>query len=142
MIKTIDIAWLAGLLEGEAWFGLTKGKYPVLGVGMTDEDVIIKVADMWDVRVGHYRNIWTARVYGAPAIKWMMILLPFLGKRRRENITSIINGWKRYSCLRRALKEIRSMAKCHPDKLLVAFGLCRNCYMRRYREEKLLKKAG
>ena len=142
MINTIDIAWLAGLWEGEGCFCLNKKKYPQMILGMCDEDVVTKAANMMGRRVYHNRNMYYAQVSGACAIEWMMILLPFLGKRRREVIASIIKGWKEYSCLRRALKGIRSMATCHPDKLLVAFGLCRNCYTRQYREKKLLKKAG
>src|SRR5262245_20148534 len=40
--------WLAGLLEGEGAFMVTKqGQQPRPVVSMTDEDVIARVAEMW-----------------------------------------------------------------------------------------------
>ena len=35
-----EISWLVGLLEGEGYFGLTSGVYPVLTLEMCDEDVV------------------------------------------------------------------------------------------------------
>jgi hypothetical protein len=50
-LTLIQVAWLAGLLEGEGYFGLipnkVKGKtyrYARVGVTMTDEDVIRRAA--------------------------------------------------------------------------------------------------
>lgn len=54
MIETKDIYWLAGLLEGEGAFCVrgklsndgSKGAYPVIQVGSTDRDVIMRAAKL------------------------------------------------------------------------------------------------
>nr|YP_010835622.1 hypothetical protein NQY40_pgp021 [Ulva meridionalis]WFS80090.1 hypothetical protein [Ulva meridionalis] len=56
-ISEIEIAWLAGLFEGEAYFGLdkrSKKRYlnstsppaPFIKIAMTDEDIIYRVAKL------------------------------------------------------------------------------------------------
>ena len=96
MIKVIDIAWLGGLLEGEGYFALHRGRNPVISVGMTAEDTINKVSDMWDARVTHRKNMYYTQVNGARAAGWMMTLYPFLGKRRRESVTKAIKFWREH----------------------------------------------
>lgn len=51
----IETAWLAGLLEGEGYFGTINSwvsgrcyRYPRIGVNMTDRDVIDRVATLWE----------------------------------------------------------------------------------------------
>ena len=142
MINTIDMAWLGGLLEGEAYFGLNYGKHPIISVGMTAEDTITKIAAMWDTRVTRHRNLYVTRVNGFKAVKWMMLLLPFLGKCRKENIASIIKVWKENTYVN--VDGTRHMAKCHPDRAVMAFDMCSVCYMRerRKKDKKLLRKVG
>ena len=142
MIRRDDIIWLAGLLEGEGCFHLIKGKYPIITVNMTAEDTINKVSDMWDRRVIHRGNIWITQVCGAHAVAWMMTLFPFLGRCRKDTIISIIKFWKEYP-YSRASKGMRNMSKCHPDRIVYAFDMCKPCYARQWwKEKKLLKKVG
>lgn len=107
-----DIYWVAGLIEGEGCFYLRKrtveGKrtqyrhkrYPLITVGMTDRDVIDKLASFWDVtvrttyRYGNEKTYYTTVIGGKKAIGWMMTLYPLMGKRRREKIREVIKGWK------------------------------------------------
>ena len=143
MIKTIDIAWLAGILEGEGYFNLKQGKYPQIGLDMTSEDIVTRVSDMWDTRITRYRNRWITQVRGAYAIQWMMTLYPFLGKHRREAVVDVIKFWRGYTYCRPPI-GMSFPAVCHPDR--VAKGpdkLCVPCYDRkRWEKRKLLKKAG
>ena len=148
MIKTTDIAWLGGLLEGEGSFYLRSGKYPNIKVGMTDEDTIIKVAAMWKTRVCHHGNIYKADVNGIAAIQWMMTLFPFLNRNRRSNIIKIIKFWREY-VYNKAYKGLNIQAVCHPDEQAVGSDanlsdlLCIVCYKRRQRyKRKLLRKVG
>ena len=134
MIKTTEIAWLGGLLEGEGYFLLNRERYPQIGLGMTDEDVVVKAAALMKTRVCRNGNMYRTQVNGARAIKWMMILLPFLCKRRRERIASIIKVWKNVVYLR-APPGMRIMASCHSDRVVVGFGLCNSCYARQYRKK-------
>ena len=139
MIKMKDIAWLGGILEGEGCFRLHTGKYPMISIGMTAEDTIIKVADMWGTRIYRHRNMWETQITGAYAIQWMLTLYLFLNKNRRGIIVEAVKFWRKYSCAR-ASNGIPAMAKCHPDKKLYALGLCSFCYGRKRREEKQLLK--
>ena len=147
-MKLTDIAWLAGLLEGDGYFTLhggTKGdKCPVIGVAMTDEGPIIKAATILGAKVNRNRTSWIAQIYGAKAIGWMMTLYPLLHKRRRERITSIIKYWRGCAYLR-APKGYRFMATCHPDRVSVGFGsnnnrVCRSCYNKQWRKKNNLPK--
>ena len=146
MVEIIEIAWLGGLLEGEGYFGLSRKKYPRIGIEMTNEDTIIKVAAMWDSRVTRRRNTrrntWITQVNGFKAVKWMMLLLPFLSKCRRSAIADVIKVWKEITYVN--VDGIRRMAKCHPDSVAIAFGLCSYCYgrERRKKDKQLLRKVG
>ncbi len=140
MVKRDDIIWLAGLLEGEAWFGLREGKYPIIALKMCDEDVVVKVASLIKSRVKHYGNIYDTQACGARAIEWMMTLHPLLYARRRKMVASIIKFWKENN-YGRAPNGMRSMATCHPDRLNGGLGLCKPCYNRQwYEKKKLLKR--
>ncbi len=150
MIKTTEIAWLGGLLEGEGYFVLNSGKYPRIGIEMTAEDTINKVSDMWDSRVTRHRNLYVTNVNGFSAVKWMLILLPFLGKRRREKIAGIIKVWKE-TTYPKIWNGTRRVPTCHPDRVVHALGLCKVCYFeerneirreRRKKDKQLLRKVG
>ncbi|KKK68941.1 hypothetical protein LCGC14_2197880 [marine sediment metagenome] len=100
-IKMKDVAWLGGLLEGEACFRLAQGKYPTISIGMTAEESIIKVADMWGTRIHRHRNAWVTQVHGAYAIQWMLTLYSFLNKNRRGIIVEAVKFWQKYPYVRR-----------------------------------------
>ena len=38
-----EIAWAAGILEGEGYFGASDRKYPYLSIEMTDRDILEKL---------------------------------------------------------------------------------------------------
>lgn len=96
----LDLAWMAGILEGEGYFGSIfnavggkRYKYPRIGVNMTDRDVVDKIADIWGCAVGvlpptgrakkvQYRAV----IVGARAAFWMDKLFPWMGERRRSQI--------------------------------------------------------
>ena len=147
MIKIIDIAWLAGLLEGEGCFLVIRGSYPAISLGMTDEDIIVRASIMLGTKVSHSGNMYTTQVSGLRAIPWMMTLYTFLGKRRREKVAKIIRLWKS-TTQHRAPRGMRFMSKCHPDRVVHSLGLCKTCYESRrlqrskWKKEQLLKKVG
>ena len=140
MIKRDDIVWLSGLLEGEGCFYLNTNGSPIISVNMTDEDIIVRIAALWNMRVYHRKNIWRASICGVSAIGWMMTLHPLLGIRRKEKVISVIKHWRKINY--RAAPGMYTMAKCHPDRMVHALGLCSMCYQRRQREKQLLKLTG
>ena len=136
-VKTKDIIWLAGLLEGEGCFSLMKangrsGQYPSISVGMTDEDIIVRISDIWGSNVCHRINHWRTHVHGVKAISWMMTLYPLLGKRRRAKIEKVIKVWKETTY---RVFGMRTMATCHPNKIVAGFGMCQRCYDRHRRKK-------
>jgi hypothetical protein len=99
-----EIAWLAGLLEGEGWFGLQKrkGQRPQLQVqlAMTDEDIVARVAALWGTayrkekprggRVGN-KAMYRTKVTGGRAVRIMWAVAPWLGARRSEKVRALLS---------------------------------------------------
>jgi hypothetical protein len=98
------LAWLAGLLEGEGYFGMIKNhvggkvyRYPRIGVSMTDKDVIDRVGALWGVKtfilqpaISGRKTQYRVTVSGGSAATWMRDLLPWMGARRSRRITEIL----------------------------------------------------
>ncbi|KKL14002.1 hypothetical protein LCGC14_2520130 [marine sediment metagenome] len=135
MIEVKEVAWLAGLLEGEGYFGLNNGKYPVIKLGMCDEDVVTRAAVLMKSRVRRRKNMYITQVDGVHAIEWMMTLYVFFGKRRREVVASVIKFWKSYT-----FSRARTTTRCHPDRSVHAFEMCRPCYDIEYKKRRLLER--
>lgn len=110
-VTAMDIAWLAGILEGEAAFIATGRKRPGSGsvaiyLGMTDADIVARVAHLWgDTKVttrsrgrspkGHeYKWTHETQVSGTRAVGWMLTLYALMGQRRRARIRVLVDRWK------------------------------------------------
>jgi hypothetical protein len=99
-----DRYWLAGLLEGEGSF--LKGppsapRYPVLALQMTDEDVVARVAAMFDRKMGCWQPrderwlpTYLVRITGAKAVAWMCVLRPLMGQRRQAQIDRAVASYE------------------------------------------------
>jgi len=99
-----DLYWLAGLLEGEGSFGITRchvgGRvylYPLIQLGMSDEDVIARVATLYGAAYGkvkpsrpgnkpRYRTTLTNQ----RAAALMTLLCPIMGTRRQARIREVL----------------------------------------------------
>jgi len=98
------VAWLAGLLEGEGYFGIINSRvggktyrYPRIGVNMTDLDVIDRVGTMWGIKTFSWqppppskKRQHRVMISGWAAADWMRRLYPWLGDRRRQRIDRIL----------------------------------------------------
>lgn len=97
-----DVAWLAGLLEGEGWFGdagrTRGGRHAVVRVRMTDRDVVERVAiAMGGVKVQPapgrkpgYKDTYRAQVCGRRAVELMRTVRPHMGDRRGARIDELL----------------------------------------------------
>lgn len=145
MIPMSDIYWLAGLLEGDGCFS-SSGKNINIIVGMTDQDVIERVAQLFGSNVQNPRayksstkgkKMFYTQITGRRAAEWMMTLCSLMGARRR---TAIIKALKKWQSLpgkggwNKGLSKGRK-AKCHPDLPHCAKDLCTNCYYRNRRKQ-------
>lgn len=102
-MSPIDLAWLAGWLEGEGcfYFTLTKSSpTAIIQVFSVDRDVIDKAAEIMGGRIyfikPHGTSVqagWRIHLESLPAIELMKKLLPLMGKRRTSAIELAIHRW-------------------------------------------------
>lgn len=103
MITTAEIAWAAGLIEGEGWFGMNHKNNFRISVTMTDRDVLERLAHLLSGRLNakahpewlraKRKPQWTVQVCGQAAIGWMFMMYTFLGQRRRAKIREVLRFW-------------------------------------------------
>jgi hypothetical protein len=106
-IDDLTLHWLAGLLEGEGSFvpgTPSQPNHPRIHIKMTDEDVIAKVADIFGTRyaksgtkrsIEHgWKQAYTAKISSRPAVKWMGLLRPLMGKRRQGQIDRAVASYE------------------------------------------------
>jgi hypothetical protein len=144
-MNDLNIAWLAGLFEGEGSIENRPGKAFCINIGSTDEDVIMHVAAITEV--GHLRHAQTLpsgrkffvwRVSKAQdAISLLRKILPFLGARRTERALAMLEKFNA------APLPPRDSPNCKRGHPLVKRGRQRICHicerdkMRRIRKSKL-----
>lgn len=101
-LSPTELAWLAGLLEGEGSFFRAKrtkgGSHFVMKVRMTDEDVVRRAAYFMggnkilrsEGRQAHYQPTYRAQLCGARAEALAKELLPWMGERRASQIRTAL----------------------------------------------------
>lgn len=147
-METKDIYWIAGLLEGEGWFGITQNHALVISIAMSDLDVMEKAARLLKVNPPISQNLTNQKQYKPywkqsfkisvcrAAASWMMMLYPLMGERRKEQIRESLKAWR--SSTRRGQGQRKDgfvRADCHPDRENAAYGLCQSCYMKKWHTE-------
>jgi hypothetical protein len=131
-----EVAWLAGLLEGEGTFAASgKGgnTYPVVSVQMCDLSVvrrasaILGAASLREHRPENegWSTVYVATISGARAADWMRRLRPFMGIRRTA---AIDNALANYGPIRLTTPPptcvVPGCARPHRSR-----GLCHKHYM-------------
>ena len=116
MITSQKVCKMAGLLEGEGWFGVRRGG-PAIKFCSTDYDVVAWVAAQFGNKVmGPYRSnvfpnakpIYVANTSGDRAAGWMMTVYSEMGARRKTKIREVLRVWKAHPITpsyTRAIKE-------------------------------------
>lgn len=105
MIRLVDIYWVAGILEGEAHFGVTNaGTHPMIQLIMTDYDIVARIRDLIDKtavirrfedrRKPSYKDVYRVGFHGHQARGWLMTIYPLLSQRRRQIVRDLITNWK------------------------------------------------
>ena len=117
-LTNVEIAWIAGLLEGEGSFGLddrSKDRYDnstappgcYFRISMTDEDVIEKLANLFQRKYFQPTQPTAGNklenVLYIGDRKTLLYILPLLyphfGKRRKEQVQScidVLNDWQKW----------------------------------------------
>jgi hypothetical protein len=137
-----DIAWIAGLLEGEGYFGIdnrSKDTYkvsktppaPFIKISMVDEDIIQRLSKLLDKsyfspsrKTVKGKQVYTLHIAEKEKVLFILQkILPYMGVRRGERITECISHlqtWKEW-----VESGGRSeMAKLGYDARLKKYGTC------------------
>lgn len=102
MITTTKIGYVAGIIDGEGWF-LVHHNSPVIGIKMTDLDVIEKVKSIINsnttIQIINHKNekhktSYCIRIFGSIAASWMMTIYPLVSNRRKKKIKEILVIWR------------------------------------------------
>ncbi len=99
----LESAWLAGLLEGEGYFQITKPRHHhptqvVIRLSMTDKDVVEKAAKLLNnVPINQKARTTERKIIYAISLskrdeveKILLQILPFMGNRRSQRINECL----------------------------------------------------
>lgn len=103
VLSDFELGWLVGILEGEGHFGLYASQ--VIEVNMTDEDIIYRVASMYErilnvtvnvtlIQKAQGKDVYCARIYGERARIIMRLVVTHMSYRRRQIIWRCLNWYK------------------------------------------------
>jgi len=106
-VSDLDLAWLAGFIEGDGWIGVTKRRNSNridtarIKITTTDSDIAEKIATLWGRKVHAYehgpgrpgiKTYYEVWVCGEAAIRFLVKIRPLLCSRRREQIDEVFNS--------------------------------------------------
>jgi hypothetical protein len=99
----IDAAWLAGLLEGEGYFQITKPRHHhptqiVIRLSMTDKDVVEKAAKLLNnvpinekAKTTERKTIYAISLTKRDEVEKVLLqILPHMGSRRTQRINECL----------------------------------------------------
>lgn len=141
-ISEVDLAYIAGILEGEGSFTLRR-KNVVVRCDMTDSDIILRLKSI--VGFGHvnsrapakpgYKPVFMYTVSGKPAISLCNQIYKFMGNRRQSRITEIL---KSYYSLKR-LYTLQNIVSGEIQKTQDLSAWVSNCGMKPSQKFNLLR---
>jgi hypothetical protein len=96
-----EMYWLAGLLEGEGCFTFKRPNKPVVALQMTDEDVMERAHALMGSpppthrkpQKEHHKASWVTQVSGQQAVDLMLLVRPYMGTRRQEQIDYAVSSY-------------------------------------------------
>jgi hypothetical protein len=106
-MTTEEIAWAAGLFEGEGTWQITNKGYVQAALGMTDRDVVerfARIVDMGNVTRVHRptqnrQDIWHWYIGSRRDVQRLALMfIPHLGERRRARALELLaaaEGWEK-----------------------------------------------
>jgi hypothetical protein len=143
-----EIAWLAGIYEGEGSCSITTGRAIRIDITMTDEDIVNRiqlVTGLGSVRTvaqrsENHKQAWCWSVGSKDAVNFLEAVLPWLGERRSRRARDAVTNWKTN---RKQSTHLDTMCvKGHyydrPDNRRTKYGTCHLCNLeasKRYREK-------
>lgn len=104
-INRTDLAWAAGLFEGEGCISLNRpnksknSAYPTMAIGMTDKEPLEKFRQAISVgslkgpykKSGPRKDVWEWRAHGLEKVEQVLALFwPYLSPRRKKRAAEVI----------------------------------------------------
>jgi hypothetical protein len=132
----VEIAWLAGIIEGEGSFDFQEGGSPKIKVKMTDEDVIKHISSIWkrpyykedNSHLINHKDGYHVSILGQAAIEWMFTIYTLMKSRRKAKILEIINKWKVTDTVRSRFKFFCGHEKSKENTYKYGrYTKCRTC---------------
>lgn len=144
-----EIAWLAGIYEGEGSCAITSGRAIRVEIVMTDQDVMERIQRLTGLgsvrslpqRDEKYKRVYRWSVGSLDAVEFLNAVMPWLGQRRAERAEKAVANWtanKRQSS-RGDLECVNGHAYDAPGNRRTKYGTCHLCNLaasQRYREKK------
>jgi hypothetical protein len=101
VVSETDIAWAAGLLEGEGSFlKKTKRKTILISCQMTDLDVLQRLKTIFGGSIynttkakPHHKDAWSWCIFGTNAARVMELIKPYMLARRYIAIEEVLEPW-------------------------------------------------
>lgn len=98
IVEQWEIAWTAGLLEGEGSFYWRDSKTLKVSCGSTDLDILEQLRDIWGGSIyetakqkSHHKQAWVWIVHGIQAKSLMVAVLPYMMSRRGQKIKECLD---------------------------------------------------
>ena len=142
-MKETDLAWLAGLLEGEGSFlkaPPSSPNCPRISLEMTDKDIVERAAALMggnaveriNLRNALWKPAYRVAIKGSRAVALMRVLYPAMGARRRSQIDAALATYierKKGDNTRRLsedqVRQIRKETRTTISALARTFGVSR-----------------
>lgn len=146
----MEVAWFAGLFEGEGNICCQNGRRLRMQLGSTDLDVLQKIQAIFGGRIDskkvakpHYKPFWVWEAGQVLTPQLAPLILPFMGSRRTEQITKALDeaaSWVRPANYQKARK---TCPKGHKYDFLNSRGArcCRRCTTEQQSESRRRRKA-
>lgn len=100
MIRVRDIAWAAGFIDGEGWFG-ANNKCLYIAVSQVQKEPLEWLQRLFGGRLyfeptnnPRHQDIWTWKLCGKSAGGVMMTLYTLLSPKRQQKILSLVTEWR------------------------------------------------
>jgi intein/homing endonuclease len=142
-----EIAWLAGIYEGEGSCAITNGRAIRVEIVMTDRDVMDRIQSITGLGSIHivpargkkHKEAYRWSIGSFEAVQFLLMIAPWLGERRAARAQKAIDNWNTNK--RQSTKGDTQCVKGHaydaPDNRRTKYGTCHLCNLeasRRYRE--------
>lgn len=148
-LSSEEIAWLAGIYEGEGSCSITNGRAIRIEITMTDKDIIDRICNLTGLgrvrilpsRNEKYKQAFNWGLGSLNAVSFLNVIMPWLGERRAARAKAAVKNWTTNK--RQANKTDTECTKGHlydiSSNWRAKDGSCHLCHLdacRRFRAKK------